>query len=52
MWRTTRLYFVATILFAVLYINDLPQCLNKTKPRLFADGTNLTASGDFITDLA
>jgi hypothetical protein len=27
------------------------QCLNKTKPRLFADDTNLTASGDSITDL-
>ena len=38
-------------LFFLLYINDLPQCLNKTKPRLFADDTNLTASGDSITDL-
>ena len=36
-------------LFFLLYINDLPQCLNKTKPRLFADDTNLTASGDSIT---
>jgi hypothetical protein len=34
-----------------LYINDLPQCLSKTKPRLFADDTNLTASGDSITRL-
>jgi hypothetical protein len=33
-------------LFFLLYINDLPQCLSKTKPRLFADDTNLTASGD------
>jgi hypothetical protein len=32
--------------FFVLYVNDLPQYLNKTKPRLFADDTNLTASGD------
>ncbi|CAB3998795.1 Hypothetical predicted protein [Paramuricea clavata] len=38
-------------LFFLLYINDLPQCLYKTKPRLFADDTNLTASGDSITDL-
>ena len=30
-------------LFFLLYINDLPQCLSKTKPRLFADNTNLTA---------
>ena len=35
-------------LFFLLYINDLPQCLNKTKPCLFADDTNLTASGDSI----
>ncbi|CAB4017371.1 Hypothetical predicted protein [Paramuricea clavata] len=38
-------------LFFLLYINDLPQCLNKTKPRLFTDDTNLTASGDSIIDL-
>ena len=38
-------------LFFLLYINDLPQCLSKTKPRLFADDTNLKASGDSITRL-
>jgi hypothetical protein len=38
-------------LFFLLYVNDLPQCLNKTKSRLFADDTNLTATGDSITDL-
>ena len=38
-------------LFFLLYINDLPQCLSKTKPRLFADDTNLTASGDSIPHL-
>ncbi len=38
-------------LFFLLYINDLLQCLTKTKPRLFADDTNLTASGDSITQL-
>ena len=38
-------------LFFLLYVNDLPQCLNKTKPCLFADDTNLTASGDSITDV-
>ena len=38
-------------LFFLLYINDLPQCLSKTKPRLFADDTNLTASGDSIPNL-
>ena len=50
MWRTTRLYFRATI-FSTIYINDLPQCLDKTKSRLFADDTNLTVSGNSITDL-
>ena len=29
----------------------MPQCLSKTKPRLFADDTNLTASGDSIPHL-
>ena len=29
----------------------MPECLNKAKPRLFADDTNLTASGDSITDV-
>ena len=38
-------------LFFLLYINDLPHCLNKTKPRLFADDTNLTASANSMTDL-
>ena len=38
-------------LLFLLYVNDLPQCLNKTKPCLFVDDTNLTASGDSITDL-
>ena len=38
-------------LFFLLYINDLPHCLSKTKPRLFADDTNLTASANSMTDL-
>ena len=39
------------LLFFLLYINDLPQCLSKTKPRLYADDTNLTASGSSISHL-
>ena len=35
----------------LLYINDLPECLKSTRPRLFADDTNLTASGPSITDI-
>ena len=38
-------------LFFLLYINDLPQCLNKTEPCLFADDTNLTAVRDSIHDV-
>ena len=38
-------------LLFLLYINDLLHCLNKTKPRLFADDTNLTASANSMTDL-
>ena len=38
-------------LLFLLYINDLPYCLSKTKPRLFADDTNLTASANSMTDL-
>ena len=29
-------------LFFLLHVNDLPQYLSKTNPRLFADDTNLT----------
>ena len=38
-------------LFFLIYINDLSECLNETKPRLFADDTNLTASGETINDV-
>ena len=38
-------------LLFLLYINDLPECLNNTRPRLFADDTNLTASGNSIADV-
>ena len=38
-------------LFSLLYINDLPRCLNKTKPRLFSDDTNITAAGECLHDI-
>ena len=44
MWCTTRLNFRATILFAV----HQRSTSMSTKPRMFADDTNLTASGDSV----
>ena len=38
-------------LLFLLYINDLPKCLNSTRLRLFADDTNLIASGNSIADI-
>ena len=38
-------------LFFLLYINDLPECLTKTIPRLFPDDTNLTAIGEMINEV-
>ena len=38
-------------LLFLLYINDLPECLDNTRPRLFADDTNLTASGESLNDI-
>ena len=35
-------------LFSLLHINDITRCLNKTKPRLFADDTNLTSLAAII----
>ncbi|CAB4038371.1 Hypothetical predicted protein, partial [Paramuricea clavata] len=35
----------------LLYINDLPECLKNTRPRLFADDTNFTASSHSIADI-
>ena len=37
-------------LLLLVYINDLPNCLNRTNPQLFADDTNLTATGESISD--
>ena len=38
-------------LFFLIYINDLYECLNRTKPRLFADDTNLIASAGTINNV-
>ncbi len=35
-------------LLFLLYINDLPNCLDSSVPALFADDTNLTVNGAII----
>ena len=38
-------------LLFLLYINDLPEYLKNTRPRLFADDTNITATSHTIADI-
>ena len=33
------------------FVNDLPNCLKTTSASMFADDTNLTASGNAITNI-
>ena len=35
-------------LLFIIHINDLPNCLENTTPRMFADDTNLTAVGETL----
>ena len=37
-------------LLFLIYINDLPNCLECTTPRMFADDTNLTAVGETLDE--
>ena len=37
--------------FFLIYLNDLPECLNQATPRLFADDTNLTVAGESIQEI-
>ena len=41
---------LGTLLF-LLYINDLPLCLNFSHPRMYADDTNITYAGKDINDI-
>ena len=38
-------------IYVLIYINDLPNCLNGTTSRLFADDTNLTAVGETVDEV-
>ena len=41
---------IGSLLF-LIYINDLPNCLNVGSPRMYADDTNVTFSEATIPDL-
>ena len=38
-------------LLFLIYINELPECLNQATSRLFADDTNLTVAGETIEEV-
>ena len=39
------------LLFFLMYINDLPNCLQDAAPRMFADNTSITLSVKTVADL-
>ena len=51
MHRQTRMYHKLSPLLFLIYINDLPNSLRGTVPRMFADDTNLTLSAKKLKEL-
>ncbi|CAB3990185.1 Hypothetical predicted protein, partial [Paramuricea clavata] len=38
-------------LLFLIYINDLPNCLDRASPRMFADDTNISIAANSVTEL-
>ncbi len=38
-------------LFFLIYINDLPNCLKRASPRMFADDTNISIAAKSVAEL-
>ena len=39
------------LLLFLIYINDLPNCLNRASPGMFADNTNISIAANSVTEL-
>ena len=50
MWCSSRNNILGPLLF-LLYINDLPNCLSHSHPRMFADDTHLTYADNDIAKI-
>ena len=48
MWYSSGYNSGTFDLLFILYINDLPNCLSYTQPRMYADDTNLSFASDSI----
>ena len=50
MWGSTGIKFRASPIF-LLYVNDLPNCLDLAEPSMFADDTNISTSAGSVEKL-
>ena len=48
---TTRIKSRLVIIYTILYINDLPNCVKQTQVSMFADDTNLSTSGSSLLEI-